>query len=238
MSDPHRHDTALVERLKTTSRVNMSGFLFSQLRQLILSGEIPSGYVFPNEVVFCQQLGIGRTTLREAYKALESSGFITRTKRGTYVNPPQATAEAMPFSMMIEMSDFAEMLEFRTIFEGELAALAAKRADAGNIANLKNYQNHMEANRNDLALLSQYDTAFHMEIANATKNQLLINTMSSSKDTFFKAVYKAFQIDTAENVKTALLYHQMILNAVIAHDSARAKKAMTDHIHSVLSRVT
>lgn len=238
MREPHPRDAALFERLKTPARVNMSGFLFSQFRQMIVSGELPPGYVFPNEVAFCQQLGIGRTTLREAYKALESSGFITRTKRGTYVNHPQATADAMPFSMMIEMSDFAEMLEFRTIFEGELAALAAKRADSDNIANLKNYQSHMEANRDDLALLSRYDTDFHMEIANSTKNQLLINTMASCKDTFFKAVYKAFQIDTAENIKIALRYHQMILNAVIAHDSARAKKMMTDHIHSVLSRVT
>lgn len=228
----------LFEKLKLNPHANIVDELISSLRQMIISGDLPPGYSFPNETAFCDQLGIGRTTLREAYKALESGGFISRTKRGTLVNSSQDIAEAIPFSMMIEMSDFAELLEFRTILEGELAALAAKRATPENIANLKKYLCRMEANRTDMSLLTRYDTDFHLEIANATQNRLLINTMSSSSDTFFKAVYRAFQVDTDSNVDQALHYHRLILNALACHDSAKAKKMMTEHIAAVISRVS
>lgn len=98
----------LFERLKRNPHANIVDELIFSLRQMIISGDLPPGYSFPNETAFCDQLGIGRTTLREAYKALESGGFISRTKRGTFVNSSQDIAEAIPFSMMIEMSDFAD----------------------------------------------------------------------------------------------------------------------------------
>lgn len=224
--------------MKLDSSANIADDLFSWLRQQIVSGVFPPGYTFPNETVFCSELSIGRTTLREAYKALESSGFITRTKRGTYVNSAQDTAEAMPFSMMLELSDFEELLEFRAIFESETAALAAKRATPENISNLKKYLNHMEAHRDDLRLLTRYDTDFHMEVANASHNQLIINTFSSTVNIFFKAVYQAFQIDTETNIDEALHFHRQILNAIISHNSAKAKRAMREHINSVYNRVS
>ena len=63
----------------------MSDMVYEKISMLIQNGDIPEGYVFPNEAVLCEQLAIGRSTIREAYKALELSGYVTRTKRGTIV---------------------------------------------------------------------------------------------------------------------------------------------------------
>lgn len=79
----------IVELIVSQTRASGSSTadaLFQRLRELILSGQIPAGFVFPKEPVFCEQLGVSRSTLREAYKALESMGFIQRVKRlGTIV---------------------------------------------------------------------------------------------------------------------------------------------------------
>lgn len=71
--------------LDTRPQKNMSDMIYEKISQLIQSGEFPEGYVFPNESALCEMLSVGRSTIREAYKALELSGFVTRTKRGTTV---------------------------------------------------------------------------------------------------------------------------------------------------------
>lgn len=68
--------------LSVRSQKNMSDMVYEKISMLIQNGDIPEGYVFPNEAVLCEQLAIGRSTIREAYKALELSGYVTRTKRG------------------------------------------------------------------------------------------------------------------------------------------------------------
>ena len=226
----------ILNQLKFNSSETISGTLFERLRNMIINGQLPAGFVFPNETTFCDQLGVGRTTLREAYKALESAGFITRTKRGTYVNSVQQINEAMPFSMIIRMSDFSELLEFRLLFEGELASLAAKRATDVNIRNLNSYLEKMRESKNDLHKLTQYDTMFHLEIAYASQNKFISNTFSLMSDTLYKFVFNAFQIDTENNVAQALDYHQKILDAIIARDDKAAKKAMKDHVHEISRR--
>ena len=75
---------------------NMSDRLFNRISQMIMSGKLPEGYVFPNEAVLCEQLHVGRSTIREAYKALELSGYVTRSKRGTFVNSKLDILSATP----------------------------------------------------------------------------------------------------------------------------------------------
>jgi len=66
----------VVDKLRLNLPGNAADLLAEKIRSHIISGEIPAGYIFPNETVFCEQLGVSRSTLREAYKALESTGFI------------------------------------------------------------------------------------------------------------------------------------------------------------------
>ena len=48
---------------------------------MITNGQLPAGYMMPNENVVSEQLGIGRSTLREAYTALAVFGFILFRQR-------------------------------------------------------------------------------------------------------------------------------------------------------------
>lgn len=217
---------------------NMANTLFLELRHLIITGELAPGYLFPSETMLCERIGIGRTTLREAYQALESANYITRTKRGTFVNKKEAIQHSMPFIMQIEMSDMRDLTEFRTMFETELAGIAAKRATLANIEQLELHLENMRKHRGDLQALTNHDTKFHMEIASATHNKLFINTMGMSIQTFFKGMYTAFQIDTEENVDQAIAYHESILFAVREGNVDLARSAMRSHITSVSRRLS
>lgn len=228
----------VLEKLRLNLPGNASDLLAEKIRSLIISGELPAGYLFPNETVFCEQLGVSRSTLREAYKALESTGFIKRVKRfGTVVNDFPDISKSAPLGTSLIMSDLDELMEFRVMIEGELARLAALRATEDNIAVMRDSLENMKKSGSDLAELTRHDTLFHMEIAKASRNRLLISTMENAREVFQSGIFRAFQVDTASNVAQALAFHAQILDAIIHKDSDAAYSLMRRHIESVDERV-
>lgn len=230
--------TAQIISQTRTGGSNSADALFASLKEQIISGVIPAGYVFPKEPVFCEQLCVSRSTLREAYKALESMGFIRRVKRlGTIVNNYHDISRAAPLSTSLSLSSLAELLEFRVMIEAELARLAARRAQPENIAVMQESLDKMRTCAEDIVDLTRYDTMFHMEIAKASGNHLLMRTMENAKDAFNDGIFRAFQVDTQENVAEALLFHERILEAVSHQESEEAYALMRQHIRSVGRRM-
>lgn len=228
----------LIDKLRMEAQGSSADLLADHIKRLIMDGEIKPGYVFPTETVFCEQLGVSRSTLREAYKALESTGFIRRVKRlGTIVNDFQDISRSAPLRTSLIMSSFDELMEFRMMFESELAALAAQRATPDNLQIMENSLKKMENSRTNIVELTHYDTTFHMEIAHASGNRIFLNTMENAKDIFQQGVFDAFQVDTVMNVSEAVWYHREILNAIAHHDSEVARQLMREHIESVGRRV-
>jgi len=228
----------IVSKLKLELRRNAADVLAERFRDLIIQGEIEAGYVFPNENDFCKELCVSRSTLREAYKALETTGFIKRVKgHGTVVNDFYDISKSAPFEVSVKMSAFDDLIEFREMIESELAKLAAERATESNIEKIKEALFKMKENASDISKLTYYDTKFHMEIAYASNNKLLIHTMKNVEAAFSEGVYNAFQVDTTANIEQAIIYHTNILNAIEQRDAAKAQELMRMHIRSVKSRL-
>ena len=228
----------VLDKLRLNLQGNASDLLAEKIRSHVISGEIPAGYIFPNETVFCEQLGVSRSTLREAYKALESTGFIRRVKRlGTIVNDFSDISKAAPLGTSLIMSDFDELMEFRVMIEAEIARLAALRATEKNIQAMKRALEKMKNSGSDLSILTRYDTMFHMEIAKASGNRLLISTMENAREVFRSGIYRAFQVDTDSNVAQAIQFHTQILDAIVRKNSDDAYALMRCHIESVNRRM-
>jgi GntR family transcriptional repressor for pyruvate dehydrogenase complex len=207
--------------------------LTEKLKTLILTGELPEGYAFPNEMELCEYLHVGRSTLRETYKALASSGLISRSKRGTVVNSSDVIAAGMPYHMLIQAADFSDILEFRTLIEKETARIAATRATAENKKKLADYLDKMKQSIDDAKLLTMYDTMFHLEIAHSTQNLLISRILGSMIDVFTQAVSYNFTNDEAVR-RRALHFHESILQAIVAGDAESAHSAMQSHLRDVV----
>lgn len=229
------HDKLLSELMVRSSK-NMASQLYEKIRRLIISGNLPSGYTFPNEADMCQLLHVGRTTLREAYKALEANGYITRTKRGTFVNEAEKIAAAIPFSIALKESDYVDLIEYRAIIESQIAGLAAQRATEENFRNLEHFYERMKEQCGNIQKLTYYDTQFHMELANASRNSLLQRLMLITCDVFTSGMYQAFTIDTEQNIEEAIAAHFEILTAIRQGDSERAQDAMMQHLLTIKKR--
>ena len=126
-------------------------------------------------------------------------GFIRRSKAGTFVNEIDNIVNIAPFSITVENSDLNDLLEFRYMLEGETASYAAKRATKDDIAQLEYYYEKMKEFRHDVNQFVDYDSMFHMQVAVATHNKLLMSTMLASKDSFENGIRLAMRESLTQN---------------------------------------
>ena len=231
----------LDELFGTQPKQSMADQVYEKLRDMIREGRLEEGYVFPNETEMCQQMHIGRSTLREAYKQLALAGYITRTKRGTYVNSREAVLGAMPLRAVVEESSAEEFREYRYMLEQQTAELAAKHATEEDLAELEAVQVQLAEARDalDIEAMMRLDKAFHVGIASATHNQLFIVSMYAVSAVWNAQVLRNFRhaVEVDRSVLQVMTSdHGAILSALRAHEAETAREAMREHITNVSLR--
>ena len=221
---------------KDLGKNNISQNLFQRFKELIIAGKLPAGYMMPNENIVSEMLGVGRSTLREAYTALAVFGFIRRSKAGTYVNEIDNIVNIAPFSITVENSDLSDLLEFRYMLEGETASYAAKRATPKDIEQMEYCYQKMIEYRNDVNQFVDYDSMFHMQVSAATHNKLLMSTMVAAKDSFEKGIRLSMRESLTQNPRVmdvTIELHGKIIEAIKNGDYQTAYSAMREHISYV-----
>src|ERR1035438_2073474 len=125
-----------VRAAKPIERPTLAASAFVPLLSYVVNGEWKAGDRIPPERELCQQLGIARTSLREALKAMELVGMLdSRVGDGTFVCP-RSEFLSRPLLWAFTGTDneeLQEIMEARMIIEENLASLAAKRATSEQI---------------------------------------------------------------------------------------------------------
>ena len=216
---------------------NVSDRLFQKISELIMTGELQEGYVFPNETVLCEQLNVGRTSLREAYKALELSGYVTRTKRGTTVNSRSSILSATPLRTVFHAADHEDFTRFRLMIEPQCAALAAANAGLNDVEKLDLIicQSQDALDVLDYERLMDLDEQFHTGIAAMSGSKLLssiIAVMAAEWRTGIRRNFEAAISTRPELFATMILQHRAIADAILSRDLS-AGNLMEEHIRTV-----
>src|SRR6478609_2321444 len=111
------------------------------IKEMILSGELAPGGRLPPEKELSEQLGLSRSSLREAVKALEIIRVLdVRRGDGTYVTSlePRLLSEAMAFIVDLHQdTSVLELFEVRRILEPAAASIAAGRISGDQLALLR-----------------------------------------------------------------------------------------------------
>ena len=223
-------ENTLLNNLAVNNKKKISEELYIKLRDAILSGDLPEGYTFPNESALCKQLDVGRSTLREAFAALETHNLITRSKAGTYVNKEADIKNKMSFDMMMQHSTPEHVMQFRAIVEIGSAGSAAKRAKTNEIKVLEATLKSMKDNPEDSNILTVCDYDFHSQIVKMTGNELLYTAYNAVRTYYEEYVYKAFEKDVLE---VSIKDHQKIIDAFKKKDAVKARAAMREHLSHI-----
>ncbi|WP_284642354.1 FadR/GntR family transcriptional regulator [Paenibacillus silviterrae] len=205
------------------------------LRDHIRQGEWPEGTRLPSVEQLAQRHGVGRSTIREALMSLKTQGWVdVRHGGGTFVlrtSEPLA-AEAPEIESAEQLR---EWLELRFILETESAALAASRRSEADLTGLRDILADMGSS-NEEALLEKADAAFHLGIARAAGNGLLVRTLEGLFLSMGSVMRESRRLWLfAERSESDRLYeeHLSILDAVERQEASLARERMSAHLRKV-----
>ena len=211
-----------------------------QLRGLIAAGEFETGSRLPAERDLARQLGVSRPSVREALIALEVEGWVeVRIGSGVYIRP-QAAAHGRANGHAAGPGEWGplELMRARELVEGEVAALAARRARKAQIAAMGDALVHMQADAQAGVLPRDGDEAFHAAVADACGNEVLRDTVmgywQARSGPLFARMSDYFENPAAWSA--ALVEHASVLDAIRAHDPQAARAAMQHHLQRAYTR--
>ena len=205
-----------------------------QVAGLIARGEFPPGSRLPTERELAQMLGVSRPSVREGLIALEVEGLVdVRVGSGIYVRRARAgTASVDVFS---DSPGPFELIRARRIIESEVAEQAARGARASDIAGIGEAVRLMKTDIHGGDVYETNDRLFHVRIAEATRNSVLVSVVNMLWDLRESPVYASLMRHAVtDGVRTrSIADHERILKALAARDPAAARGAMQKHIDRV-----
>lgn len=206
-----------------------------KLREMIVSGRVKPGDRLPREADLATSLGLSRSSLREAVRALSLVRILdVRQGDGTYVSSLAADSLLDALSFIVEFHHDAsvlELLEVRRILEPAASARAAVRIDDKSLASLEEI---LDRSTPDSAVeeLVRNDVEFHRAIAVASGNTVLASLIESlSGPTQRARVWRGITQEGA--LVRTLAEHRSIFDAIRAHDPELARTWATVHIAGV-----
>ena len=201
-----------------------------QIAELIRQGALEPGQKMPPDAELVDLLQVSRPTIREAMISLEMMGYVeTRFGYGAFV------AQRLPTKGLglIDDCSFSELVEARYWFEADIAAVAALTISAEDIAELRDILQKMKEPDLPVQELDTYDANFHLGIARSTQNNMFISIMDqiwSVRERFPNWARIRRQIlGVKENIVAVQKEHEVILEALEAHDPVAARRAMQVH---------
>ena len=214
--------------------------IVDQIQQQILSGALKPGDQIPAERDLADRFGVSRTAVREAIKSLTEKGLIeVFVGRGTFVTnlSPDRVVESMTLLLHNEPHNVASLQEARELLEVPTARLAASRRSDTHIARLRAIMAEMEQETTISPRLVDGDTEFHVEVARATGDPVLV--LLSQTIVALLRTERLYREDfDVARLPTALADHRDIVDAIADGDPDRAAQAMTEHLARVALPLT
>lgn len=213
-----------------------------QLLNLLLSGTVKIGERLPSERHLSEQLGVGRSLIREALKSLGLLGLVeSRTGAGTFLvgTASSLLPQVIEWSVLLGERNEHELIDVRTFLELALAELAAENRTPEDLAEIEHCLDMMRDSVGDLDRYVQHDLNFHAAIAKASGNAIMadlhLSVRSLLQDWARRVIHGFGRADFSIEV------HEPIAAAIRAGDPVAARSAMSRHMSNArkhLSEVT
>jgi len=216
---------------KPIAKATLTESAFEELVTSLLQGPWKAGDRIPPERELCQQLGIGRASLREALKALELIGMLEcRVGDGTFVLP-RSQFLSRPLLWAITGTDGAELrdiVEARRLMEAEIAALAAERATVHELNEIGTAVADFRAGISEPVRALEADLRFHLALARAAHNEILFNAVQLLRN--LMAQWLLMKLRLPQAAARVLKQHEGIYAAVRVRDAVSARAEMLQHL--------
>jgi GntR family transcriptional repressor for pyruvate dehydrogenase complex len=206
-----------------------------KIKEMILAGDLKPGDRLPPEKELGEALGLSRSSLREAVKALEIIRVLdVRRGDGTYVTSlsPSLLLDALSFVVDVHQDDSVlELFEVRRILEPAAAGLATPRMTEADIAHLRELLAQVDGTPSVDELVAN-DIVFHRYICERSGNAYLTRMLDAlSSSTLRARVWRG--LTQEGSVQRTLTEHRAIVDALEVGDADLVSAQMTVHVSGV-----
>jgi GntR family transcriptional regulator, transcriptional repressor for pyruvate dehydrogenase complex len=213
-------------------RQKVYALIAENLLAQIAGRRLRPGDVLPPERELTQRYQAGRSSVREALRMLESKGLIESVGNGSFAvaNFRNPLNNSLKLLLSLDEANMREIYELRRILEVEAAALAAERRSRADLEEMDvaiaDMAAGLEADRADVYI--DADLRFHLAIAKASGNRLVLHSMHALRDLLRRALMSIYLIPSSP--ERSLEQHRLIRSAIAAQDTERARAEMRAHL--------
>lgn len=180
------------------------------VKDSIISGRLKPGERVP-EVDIAHSLGISRTPIREAFRQLESEGFITvMPRKGAVVSP-------------ITAKDVRDFYSIKSLLEGYAAKEACTKLTEKEIRRLKTLNQQMEkcAAQSDIKNFFKLDNQFHETFLKTCGNDKLCLLAHQIVEQFER--FRIMALSLPGRMNTSVKQHEEIIEAFAGRDAEKVE---------------
>ena len=209
--------------------------IVQQIEESVLNGSLKPGDQLPAERELAQRLGVSRTAVREAVKALREKGLVEAySGRGTFITDGTTHAARQSFDLMVKIGQqegSSHLAELRLILEPGIAAIAAVRVEEEHLAAMREAVAVMDLAQKDPEAYIEADLDFHLALAEAAANPLILSLIDSIVRLLREQRIKIFNVEGGP--QRGQVHHKRILEAMERRDPEMARAAMAAHLEQV-----
>jgi GntR family transcriptional repressor for pyruvate dehydrogenase complex len=225
-----------LELFDRIDRTPLVATVMDRVRRYIDAEQLAPGARLPSERALREQLNVGRSTVREALRALEALGLVEiRQGSGVFVRavvsvpPPEEASDDQEERARADWSQLGRVVEARLAIEPFAAGLAAQRRTTDRLRGLEERLTHFDAAAasGDKRSLVMADVDFHAEIADIA-NPLLAHCLRELGVLLIQSRYISLQRPERRNVVAGR--HRAIYQAIASQDMTGAADAMAAHL--------
>lgn len=220
--------------------VSVVDVIEKRIKEMIISGNLVPGQQLPSERHLQEQLNVSRIPLREALARLHALGLVNiHQGKGAFV-ARNVSRRALSDVFITSFPNFSterlsELIEARSVLEGELASLATQRASLADLDRLKEMGKKVINSELDIQSLADADYAFHSEIARLAQNTFL-SLMHEAMGPHIRSFVTAYA-QSSQNRTAAISRNIQLSEAICSGDPVFAAKTAREHIQPCLKSI-
>ncbi|TQK70089.1 MULTISPECIES: FadR/GntR family transcriptional regulator [unclassified Nocardioides] len=214
--------------------------LADQAAELLLAriraGEWRLGQRLPGETTLAPQLGVGRSTVREAIRQLAGRGLLTtRQGAGVFLTALDVRED---WDLVLRRADIVTVIEARTAIEAEAAALAAERRTPTELRAIRRALADRAERRTDIEAHVDADMAFHRAVVVAAHNPVLVELFDGFVPRSRAAMVEMLRLRPGFDHVTDHDAHDQLCRAIAERDAASAALLSRTHLTSLKESLT
>jgi DNA-binding FadR family transcriptional regulator len=206
------------------------------LLERIRAGEWALGQKLPGETTLAPQLGVGRSTVREAIRQLAGRGVLqSRQGAGVFVTALDAPED---WDAVLRRASIVSVIEARIAIESEAAALAAERRTPQELRALRRALDARSRSDRELEAHVDADTAFHRAIVAAAHNDILAELFDGFVPRLRQSMVEMLRLRPLADEAADHDAHRALLDAIADRDVAAAARLSRDHLTAMKERLS